>query len=69
MKPLRGRPPRPVPDIAVRVADLRLALEAASARITQALLLLEHPHLAAEADRSPAALLRDALIELDNARH
>lgn len=55
-------------DLGVRVTELRLALETASARITQALLLLEHPELIARTGHTPAELLIEALADLDCGR-
>ncbi len=56
-------------DLGARVADLRLAVEMASARVTQAVLLLEHPDLIPRTGRTPADLLHEALTLLDDARN
>ncbi len=56
-------------DLPARVVSLRLGVEAAAARITPALLLLEDPDLIPRTGCTPDQLLRDALAELDDARH
>ncbi len=56
-------------DLAGRVADLRLALEAAACRIEQALIVLHHPEVGAAKGVTVADLLADADRILDDARN
>lgn len=65
---LGGRREIPVPDLAARTADLRLAIEQAHTRVTQAVIVLEYPHVAAEKGVTAAQLLDEALDVLDGVR-
>lgn len=59
------RPIRPVPELAKRYTDLRLTIEAAAARIRQAVIVMEYPHVAAVKGVEARTLLDEALDLLE----
>lgn len=62
---LPERPIRPMPEIARRYTDLRLAIEQAAARIRQAVIVMEYPHVAVAKDVEARTLLDEALDLLE----
>jgi hypothetical protein len=57
------------PNVGARLASLRLAVEAAHARLSQAVIVAEYPHVGAAKGVTVRDLIDDALDELDRGRY